>query len=199
VPGRRELPPLSALSYFAFVDPSGGSQDSFTLAVAHGESRGDTWVAVLDCLCEVRPPFSPDAVVRDFAAILKSYNLHGVTGDRYGGEWPRERFAVHGVAYEVSASVKSDLYLAFLPLLNAGRLELLDEPRLRRQLLDLDRRVGRTGRDTVDHAPGGHDDVANVAAGALVLAAEPPGSATPAVAQGEHAFTFRQPPPWDTP
>ncbi len=27
------------------------------------------------------------------------------------------------------------------------------------------------GRDTIDHAPGGHDDVVNAAAGALVLAA----------------------------
>jgi len=30
-------PPLSSVSYRAFVDPSGGSSDSMTLAVAHRE------------------------------------------------------------------------------------------------------------------------------------------------------------------
>ena len=29
-------------------------------------------------------------------------------------------------------------------------------------------RTSRIGRDTIDHAPGGHDDLANAVAGALV-------------------------------
>ena len=40
VPDRVELPPVSSCHYTGFVDPSGGSQDSFTLAVAHRESDG---------------------------------------------------------------------------------------------------------------------------------------------------------------
>jgi hypothetical protein len=34
----------------------------------------------------------------------------------------------------------------------------------------LERRTSRGGKDSVDHPPGSHDDVANAAAGALVLA-----------------------------
>jgi hypothetical protein len=34
--------------------------------------------------------------------------------------------------------------------------------------LGAERRRGTSGRDRVDHAPGGHDDRANAAAGALV-------------------------------
>ena len=49
-----------------------------------------------------------------------------------------------------------------------GRVALLDMPVLRAQLIGLERRVARGGRDSVDHAPGGRDDVANAAAGALV-------------------------------
>jgi hypothetical protein len=64
----------------------------------------------------------------------------------------------------------SDFYLAFLPLLNAGRVELLDSPRLINQLAALERHRGRGGRDTIDHPPGSHDDAACAAAGALVLA-----------------------------
>jgi hypothetical protein len=167
VPSRYELMPVSGYHYFGFVDPSGGSADSMTLSVAHrvGEQ------GVLDCVREIRPPFSPDAVVEEFAQVLKSYRLHRVTGDRYAGEWPRERFKVHGITYEPSDKTKSQIYGEALPLLNSGRVELLDHPRLITQLCGLERRTARGGRDSIDHAPGAHDDVANAAAGALVLAA----------------------------
>jgi hypothetical protein len=39
------------------------------------------------------------------------------------------------------------------------------------QLCGLERRTARGGRDSIDHAPGSHDDVANAVAGALILAA----------------------------
>jgi hypothetical protein len=55
--------------------------------------------------------------------------------------------------------------------LNSRRAELLDLPRLVAQLVGLERRTARGGRDSIDHAPGAHDDVANAAAGALVAAA----------------------------
>jgi hypothetical protein len=168
VAGRYELAPLPNTRYVAFVDPSGGSADSFTLTIAHRE--GET--AVIDAIREVRPPFSPDSVVEEFATLVKSYNgLRTVVGDRYGGDWPASRFSAHGVTYEPSEKTASDLYLEALPLLNAGRVELLDLPRLASQLVGLERRTSRTGRDTVTHAPNAHDDVSNSAMGAAVLAA----------------------------
>lgn len=167
VPERRELPPVSGLSYEAYCDPSGGSQDSMTLAIAHHEKGR----AVLDVLRERRPPFSPEDVVREFAALLKAYRVSRVRGDRYAGEWPRERFQAHGIRYEVASMVKSDLYLGFLPMINSRQAELLDHPRLLAQLCGLERKTARGGRDTIDHWPGGHDDLANAAAGALVAAA----------------------------
>jgi hypothetical protein len=167
VDGRRELAPLRGPRYVAFVDPSGGSQDSFTIAVAHTDPEGR---AVLDAVREVRPPFSPDDVVRDFAGLLKSYGLKTVTGDRYAGEWPRERFREHGIEYRPSTLTKSDIYRELLAPTNSGRVELLDLTMLRNQLLGLERRVSRGGKDSIDHGPGGRDDVANSAAGALVLA-----------------------------
>ena len=167
VPGRFEIPPLTGVTYVAFVDPSGGTgTDSMTLAVAHQD--GDR--AILDAVREVRPPFSPEQVTHDFALLLKSYRMKQVTGDRYAGEWPRERFRTHGVEYALSEQPKSDIYRDFLPLLNGGRAELLDVPRLGSQLCGLERRTARSGRDSIDHGPGAHDDVANVAAGALLLA-----------------------------
>ena len=170
-PGVHERPWRPGVRYCAFVDPSGGSADDMTLAIAHREGPMNKEAVVLDCIRAVRPPFSPDAVARDFAQTLKSYGLHQVTGDRYGGEWPRERLGAHGVRYETSERVKSDLYREVLPLINAGRVDLLDNQKLINQLAGLERRTARGGRDSIDHPPGAHDDVANAVAGALVLAA----------------------------
>jgi hypothetical protein len=164
--GQYEIAPARGTHPVAFVDPSGGSADSMTLAIAHRD--GDR--AILDAVREVKPPFSPEAVVTDFAALLKSYGITRVTGDRYAGEWPRERFRVHGIQYELADQPKSEIYLACVPLLNATRVQLLDLPRLASQFTSLERRTSRSGRDTVDHAPGAHDDLANAVAGALLLA-----------------------------
>ncbi|MBI4516471.1 MAG: hypothetical protein HY699_11725 [Deltaproteobacteria bacterium] len=168
VPDRRELPPVSSSSYVGFVDPSGGSQDAMTLAIAHRDNNGKV---ILDAVRERRPPFSPADVVSEFASLLKTYRVSTVTGDRYAGEWPREKFREHGIEYRVSEKVRSDLYRDLLPLLNSGQVELLDHPRLIGQLCSLERRTARGGKDSIDHAPGAHDDIANAAAGAVILPA----------------------------
>lgn len=159
-------PRLPGIRYRAFVDPSGGSADSMTMAICHSE--GDR--AVLDCTREVRPPFSPDAVVVGFAAVLASYGVSEATGDRYAGEWCREVFRRHGITYRVAEKTRSELFLALLPPMNSGRVVLLDDRRLVDQLAALERRTSRSGRDSIDHAPGGHDDLANAVAGAIDLA-----------------------------
>ena len=166
VPGRRELPRVEGVRYIAFVDPSGGSNDSMTLAIAHLEGQR----VVLDVVRERRPPFSPDDVVNEFSALLKAYGTGVIRGDRYGGFWPRERFALHGIEYLTADKPKSDLYRDLLPVLNSSRVELLDHARLVAQLCGLERRTARGGRDSIDHPPGAHDDVANAVAGAIVTA-----------------------------
>jgi hypothetical protein len=163
--GRSELPPELGVVYSAFCDPSGGVSDAMTLAVAHLDRRS---VCVLDALIDVRPPFDPEQAVARCVALLRRYQVATVSGDKYAGEWPRARFPEHGITFEQSARPKSDLYGDLLPLLNAGRVELLDHPRLSAQLTGLERRTARSGRDSIDHAPGGHDDLANAVAGVLV-------------------------------
>ncbi len=165
VPGRYEVPQMSGCSYRAFVDPSGGSADSMTLAIAHLEGG----VAMLDAVRETPAPFAPEAVVADFCALLKSYGLQQVTGDAYAGRWPREQFSKHGIEYKLSDRPKSDIFRDLLPTLNSGKAELLDVPRLAAQFCALERRTARGGRDSIDHPPGAHDDLANAAAGALLM------------------------------
>lgn len=160
---RRELPPVEGIQYNAWTDPSGGSVDSWTLAVAH--RSGDT--DVLDLVRERRPPFSPEAVVSEYAAVLRAYGISSVTGDRYAGEFPRELFRNEGIEYVVADRTASDTFRELLPLINSARVELLDHPRLTEQLVALERRTSRTGKDLISHPPGGHDDLAAAVAGVL--------------------------------
>ena len=156
-------------TYCGFCDPSGGSSDSFTLAIGHKDLASK--VMIVDALREVRPPFNPSEVVAEFSQLLlKSYGISTVVGDRYAGEWPKEQFSKHGVRYEQSAKAKSDLYIDLLAAINSRRVDLLDHARLLSQLCGLERRVSRAGKDSIDHAPGAHDDLANCVAG-LVAAA----------------------------
>jgi hypothetical protein len=154
--------------YVCFIDSAGGSgSDSFTGAIAHKEGN----VLFLDAVREYRPPFSPKNVVEEIAHWMKSYGVSRAQSDKWGGDFPIEEFAVHLIRVEASAKPKSDLYIDALPMLNSGKCRLLDNSRLVLQLCGLERRTARGGRDSIDHAPGMHDDVANAVAGALILAA----------------------------
>jgi hypothetical protein len=170
VPGRYSLPPQTGVRYFGFTDPSGGSVDSFTLAIAHCVADGAADDVVIDIVGERRAPCNPVDVVAEFAALLTAYGITRVGGDRYAGGWPSDAFRRHGIVYEPADRPKSDLYRDLLPRLTSRRVALLDHSRLIAQLCALERRTGRSGRDTIDHPPGGHDDLANAVAGAVVLA-----------------------------
>jgi hypothetical protein len=184
--GRFELAPVTGVAYVAFIDPAGGSgRDSMTLAIAHRDVTGRP---VLDLVREVRPNqprpdgktgFSPEETCRQFAAELKRYGCTVVYSDAYAGEWPREQFAKHGIIVQPSPLTRSELYLELAPMVNSGSCELLDHTRLLNQLADLERRTGASGRDSVDHRRGQHDDLANAAAGALVMAAQSVGLRAP--------------------
>lgn len=168
-PGRFELGYISKWRYRGFCDPSGGSgKDSFTLSIAHDEHRNGQTVSVVDAVREVPPPFSPETVIGEFAALLKSYRISTVAGDRYAGEFPRELFRKQGITYEVADRPRSDLYRDLLPLINSQLVELLDHPKAVAQLCALERRTARSGKDSIDHGQGAHDDVINSVAGAIV-------------------------------
>ena len=99
---------------------------------------------------------------------MKLYSINKCTSDRFAGLWPIEQFAKWHILVEQSARAKNDIYIDLLPLVNSARASLLDHPKLTAQLLGLERRTSRGGRDSIDHAAGTHDDLINAAAGALV-------------------------------
>src|SRR5262249_37479049 len=95
------------------------------------------------------------------------------TATAANGRWSRK----HGIAYEAAPKPKSDLYRELLPSVNSKLLDLVDHPKLVNQLASLERRTARGGRDSIDHPPGCHDDVANAIAGAIGAIASGVGTA----------------------
>ena len=170
VSGRLEIPRVEGETYCGFCDPSGGRQDSMTIAIAHKDRKAGK--IVLDVVRERKPPFQPTEVVSEYSLLLKSYGIFTVRADRYAGEWVASAFRSEGISIESSPLSASEIYLNFLPQLTSGQVELLDNKRLLSQLRGLERKVRSGGKDQVDHYLGGHDDVAVAAAGACVMVAE---------------------------
>lgn len=161
ISGEHERPWSGLHRYVAFVDPSGGSSDSMTLAIGHREGN----MTVVDVVREIPAPFDPESATEEFTGVLKSYGVSQVTGDRYAGQWCQQAFRKRGIGYDPCDTPKSGLYTDLLPKLNSKTIRIPDVPKLVNQLSSLERRTSRGGRDSIDHAPGGHDDVANAVAG----------------------------------
>jgi hypothetical protein len=117
-------PPVPDVVYYSGCDPSGGSRDSFTMAVAHTDRE----MVILDCLVEIRAPFNPSAATEQMSTVLKSYGLSRTIGDRYSAQWVIEAFAKCGITYEHSERDRSAIYLDCLPLFTSGRARLLNSP-----------------------------------------------------------------------
>jgi hypothetical protein len=157
----------AGVRYSAFVDVAGGTgKDSFSIAVASKRNE----MSVLHCLREWKPPFNPESVIEECCKLLRTYDISRVTGDRYAGGFPPEAFRKHHIEYIPSEKSKSDIYITFLPMVNSKTVDLLDNKRLVQQLIGLERRTARSGKDSVDHGFGLHDDIANATAGAIILA-----------------------------
>ena len=62
VGGRRELPTQAGVAYSAFVDSSGGSDESMALSIAHRDLQGR---AIIDALREWPAPFDPSKSLRN--------------------------------------------------------------------------------------------------------------------------------------
>jgi hypothetical protein len=175
----RELPPLAVLpsgghvQYVAAIDVSGGRSDAAACAIAHREGQR----VIVDVVRREPSPHDPKAVSTRFAALLATHRLSHAIADNYAAEFSRSVYASAGITLTDAGVTRSEAYLHLLPLLTTGRVELPPDPRLRQELLGLERRTSRSGRDSVDHRPGAHDDLANAVALACWAASRRPSHA----------------------
>jgi hypothetical protein len=163
---RYENIPRPEIRYSAFVDLSGGRGDASALAIGH---RDDKKKIILDALDYHPSPHNPHAVIANMATRLNEWGIRRITGDAYSAEFAGRAFQDRGISYTKSDKTKSQLYADLLPILCAGEIELLDNPRLVKQLGSLERRTRAGGKDVIDHPPKAHDDLSNAVAGVAFL------------------------------
>jgi hypothetical protein len=87
-----------------------------------------------------------------------------VVSDRYSAEWLVYSLRRNGLGYTIAPFDRSAAYVAALPWLTGRRVELPDHPRLLAQFANLQRRTSASGKDSIDHPRGGHDDLSNAVA-----------------------------------
>jgi hypothetical protein len=177
--------PRRDLRYQVACDPSGGRGDSFTAAAGHVEGTNP----VIDRVYERRAPFDPETALDEVAELARDYGVTTVHGDDYGADLIVSSFRKRGITYrniavrddvrhlpgrmqgQQARLNRSEVYLNSLPLFSAGRVRLVDNPRLIHQLVSLERRAVRSGHDIVDHPRSGADDIANSVCACLVTLA----------------------------
>jgi hypothetical protein len=164
-----ELPPQNDCWYRAFVDVASGvgGGDHYTIAIGHRSQPSG--VNGIDAIRGASGKFDPYQVTEAFAKLAREYKITGVTGDHYAAGWVSNAWERAGIAYARSEQTKSEIYLDAAVAFARGLVSLPANARLLRELRLLERTTHRGGRDSVDHARGGHDDYANVAAGCIRL------------------------------
>ena len=162
-----ELPPQPDVTYKCFIDPSGGATSGDAYSIAIGHKDGERFV--IDVVRGRTGPFNPMEVTREYAALCRQYRVGAVTGDKYGKAWVQQAWRDLLGVYVESRLYAWEIYLESLAQFNRGVVELPDQPSLLRELKLLQRVAGRTGKESVEHPRGAHDDLANAVAGCLHL------------------------------
>ena len=168
-----EIPPQRGKhSYVAFADASGGRHDAYTICIGHEEGHGANARFVADVVRGRKPPFDPADVTAEYVALAREYGVSKIVADAYAGAWVEGAIKDAGASYERAELPKSKLYLATVPYFQRCAVSLPNDPLLIRELRLLERRVHRSGSDSVDHpsGAGSSDDRANALAGAMHLA-----------------------------
>jgi hypothetical protein len=166
-----ERPPQGyGFSYKAHVDIATGlGNSSAALSIGHRDYvKG---LQVQDVIREVRPPFVPEVVVKEFAETAKRYGCTTVFADQFAyGLHASLWDGTHtGVRLAEAKYNTAENYLRLLPSLLAKKVLFLDSKVLRSQFASLERHM-MSGNKTIRKAQtaSARDDVATAAAGALV-------------------------------
>jgi hypothetical protein len=161
--GRRELPPVRDAIYAAALDPASRHND-FAFAILHRSPDG---MIIVDRVARWTgtkgAPLAFESVLGQIKSILDDYGINSAVGDQFCSDVISQYLLELGVSYEISvfgAQTRAKLFTNLKHLLVQGKIQLLDDPELLRQLRNLHEE--RTDRGQIDVRPSGgmKDDLA---------------------------------------
>jgi hypothetical protein len=159
-----------ALAFFIMRPQAAGGTgaDNFTFCIIHRDGEQ----LVVDVLRGTSGKFDPAQVTEEYAALAREYGITTVVGEYYGAEWNVSAWRAQNLTYQRCEKNRSEVYLEVAPLFARHLVRVPEHAVLLRELRSLERRTHRSGKDSVEHPKGGHDDYANVVSVALLLARE---------------------------
>jgi hypothetical protein len=167
--GRTERAPMDGVKYVGFVDAASGTRaglDRYTIGVGHMD-KGLGRV-VIDTVRVWHPPFNPQTVTAEAAAIFRAYGIVKVHGDKLALGYVGAEFAGHRILYEPTEGTDqtaSAMILNLLPGVNANQISLLDQADVLAEFKTIDRVLTSGGVQKTSHPRGTHDDALVAIAG----------------------------------
>jgi hypothetical protein len=141
------------------------SGNAYSISIGHKENER----LIIDCVRGRTGPFNPQQVTAEYADLCRQYRINSVTGDRYAKQWVQQAWRDLLGTYHEANLYASELHLEALAPFNRGLVELPPHLALVREFKSLQRVAGRSGRESVEHPRGCHDDLANSVVGCLRL------------------------------
>jgi hypothetical protein len=178
VRGRGELPQMPNVTYAAALDPASRHND-FALAILHLTSEG---LIVVDRVARwagtktAALPF--EHVLEEIKSILDEYGINTAIGDQFYFEPIRQYLWKLGIIYQgvhFTSETRLRIFGSLKSLLVQRKIELLDDPKLLRELRGL--REEKTDRGQIDIRPSrgfGDDSAVAVALAAYELMKQRP-------------------------
>jgi hypothetical protein len=149
-------PPKPEVDYSLALDQSGGRGDAAAAAVGHVEDGQ----IIIDCLYHRASPFQPSEMLAELGELAKRYRVTRVRIDKYGEPLITDGLDKVGLLSEVWEKNQSDVYLQSVQHFANGSVRLTDDRQLVFQLTSLQRRTAASGKSSVTHPVGQHDDLA---------------------------------------
>ena len=188
---RTELHFNSFNRYKAFSDLSSlVSENSDDAAVAIGYVKksltGGNDKLIIARYLHFRGPCSLEYAVKKMAELLKEYGIRSVHADDYASEFQSRLWKKNHIKHIKIRRSKTQLYTDLLGMFSSGTIELLDDPEMKKQLLNLQRKAIGGGAERIDHVSGSDDAIANCCGGLASI------SLKPVLKLGAYSFNDRE-------
>lgn len=167
VRGRKELPPVPGVFYFAAMDP-GFSHDDFALNISHPLEDGtivmDLWVRWRGTKSA---PLGFEMVLQEIKYHLDRYGIVDVIGDQYCAPVIRQQLLKLGINYgdcRFGSHTRAEIFGNLKHLIIQRKAQFLDNPEGLDQFRSLEERAMDGGRTDIQPPYKMRDDLAVVAA-----------------------------------
>ncbi|MFC2172066.1 hypothetical protein ACFLU6_05475 [Acidobacteriota bacterium] len=165
VQGRRELPPVSGVTYRAALD-AGFKADFFVFMIAHKEKDRIVFDVIRSYKGSRRYPVKLAMVCQEIKILKGRYHFSRITGDQYGAEILKAYFQEHSLSFDektFTSRSKATMYGKLKASLNSSSIELLDhrESLVELRALEIKLLAGGTMRISHPERGGFHDDHAD--------------------------------------